>query len=218
MNMFHDLQLNIEQERQAIAAAAAAQRRVDGAMPQAEAAPVVQPQPPAEQPAVEFDGDDRMCAICQEQFVHGDRVVRLRCRHILHRQCNIQLLENTDTDIVLCPACRGRADTVAEFRFIGADRPSPWEGYTAADDARDRAAAGLSPQDDGAHIPIHTPRPAAAAAPASPTTPVQPVLLHTPPSAASFQSALEIAPSPDSYQTWHDLHMPPPWPMPPAHF
>ena len=104
MNMFFDLQRNIEHERQTIAAAAA-QRRADEAMPQAGAAPVEQPQPPAEQPAVEFDGDDRMCAICQEQFVHGDRVVRLRCRHILHRQCNIQLLENTDTTIVLCPAC-----------------------------------------------------------------------------------------------------------------
>ena len=133
MNMFFDLQQNIEFERRA----AEAQRRAaqqqawagEAAVQRPQSPPAETPQPPpAAEQVAEFDGDDRMCAICREDFVHGDQVVRLRCRHILHRQCNIALLENTDTSIVLCPACRGRADAVAEFRFIGADRPNPWEG------------------------------------------------------------------------------------------
>ena len=220
MAIFFDLQQNVEQQRQAIAA----QRRADERMPQAEE----EPQPPADggaggsaagvaptaQPqeqAVEFDGDDRMCAICRDEFVHGDRVVRLRCRHILHRQCNIQLLENTDSDIVLCPACRGRADAIAEFRFIGQAPEAP-AGWGAAGLSPELLAQAAQPQDDGAGgraagaapaaVPIHTPRRAASPVPSPlPTTPAQPIQLQTPPSAASFQSALSVQHPPDSYQT-----------------
>ena len=77
MNMFYDLQRNIEHERQATGA----QRRADEPMQQAGEAAVPQPQqnpaapddqaqPPPAEPMAMFDGDDRMCAICQGDFVH----------------------------------------------------------------------------------------------------------------------------------------------------
>ena len=109
MNMFFDLQQNIEHERRAAEAdRRAAQLQAwagDAAMqpPQNPQAEAPQP-PPAAEPVAQFDGDDRMCAICQEYFRHNDHVVRLRCRHILHYQCNVRLLENTAANVVLCPA------------------------------------------------------------------------------------------------------------------
>ena len=34
-----------------------------------------------------FDGDNRICTICQEELEDGERVVRLRFRHIFHAEC-----------------------------------------------------------------------------------------------------------------------------------
>ena len=85
MDQFNDLQLDIEQLR-----CAEVQRRIDEQQARAEDVAMHQPQPPPPaDAAVEFDGDDRMCAICRENFERGGQVARLRCRHIPHRKCNI---------------------------------------------------------------------------------------------------------------------------------
>ena len=90
MNMFFDLQQNIEHERRTAEADRRAARLQawagEAAMQQPQNPPAETPQPPpAAEPVAQFDGDDRMCAICQEYFRHNDHVVRLRCRHILQQ-------------------------------------------------------------------------------------------------------------------------------------
>ena len=34
-----------------------------------------------------FEGNDTVCSICSDEFVHDDRVCRLSCRHVFHTQC-----------------------------------------------------------------------------------------------------------------------------------
>ena len=34
-----------------------------------------------------YDGEEASCSICTEAFRHGERVCRLRCRHMFHTQC-----------------------------------------------------------------------------------------------------------------------------------
>ena len=67
---------------------------------------------------VEFDGDDRMCSICLEEFKGGDRVIRLVCRHLFHIHCWNDLLIRTDEATESCPNCRGSARIAARFRYI----------------------------------------------------------------------------------------------------
>eukprot|EP00959_Pyramimonas_sp_CCMP1952_P398724 8354948-Pyramimonas_sp.AAC.1 len=46
-------------------------------------------------------------------------------------------MQNADAQVVYCPACRGPADVIADFRIIGADRisagPTPVAPARAAD-------------------------------------------------------------------------------------
>ena len=50
--------------------------------------------PPADEVPVIFDGGNRTCTICQEEFEDGERVVRLRCRHIFHSECLMSAMVN----------------------------------------------------------------------------------------------------------------------------
>ena len=78
--------------------------------------PASTPRPP--QSEVEFDGDDRMCSICLEEFEGGDRVIRLVCRHVFHVHCWNDLLIRVDEATESCPNCRGSARIAARFRYI----------------------------------------------------------------------------------------------------
>ena len=49
---------------------------------------------PADEVPVIFDGDNRTCTICQEEFEDGERVVRPRCRHIFHSECWMSAMVN----------------------------------------------------------------------------------------------------------------------------
>ena len=69
---------------------------------------------------VTFDGDDRICAICLEEFEGGDRCLRVVCRHVFHVHCWNDLLISTEETTESCPSCRGSARIVARFRFIAA--------------------------------------------------------------------------------------------------
>ena len=66
--------------------------------------------------------------------MHGATVVRLVCRRILHHACHVGMMMRDTRGIVACPACRGPADVIAEFRFIGIDR-APVAGARRGDQA-----------------------------------------------------------------------------------
>eukprot|EP00959_Pyramimonas_sp_CCMP1952_P300518 6285660-Pyramimonas_sp.AAC.1 len=72
-------------------------------------------------PVAAFDGDDRESPICPEAFAHRERFASLQCCRILRRAGYLQLVQNTSAHTARCPARRGAADVVADFRFIGAD-------------------------------------------------------------------------------------------------
>ena len=74
---------------------------------------------------VEFDGDDRVCSICLDEFEHGIPVCRLVCRHLFHIECWHNLLVTIDEIDIHCPNCRGPGRTIARFRFIA----SPVHAY-----------------------------------------------------------------------------------------
>ena len=50
--------------------------------------------PPVDEVPVIFDGDNRRCTICQEDFEDGECVVRFRCRHIFHSECWMSAMVN----------------------------------------------------------------------------------------------------------------------------
>ena len=96
------------------------------------------PIPEPETPVI-FDGDNRTCTICQEEFEDGERVVRLRCRHIFHSSCwmsamvshGAPLESDSDPD---CPNCRGQGTIIALWNYIDASlvtqpgAPNLWTG------------------------------------------------------------------------------------------
>ena len=69
---------------------------------------------------VEFDGDDRMCAVCPEEFENGDRVLRIVCRHIFHVNCWHDFMVSSGDGPERCPSCRGSGRVIARFRFVEA--------------------------------------------------------------------------------------------------
>ena len=78
---------------------------------------------PTEMP-VPYDGDEFDCSICVETLEEGQRALRLQCRHVYHEQCWTRALHNGQQT---CPNCRGAAQVVAIWNFIG-PRPEPTQG------------------------------------------------------------------------------------------
>ena len=78
--------------------------------------PVATPDPPM---PVIFDGDNRTCTICIQEFIGGQRVVRLMCRHVFHGDCwtRFMMSENTSPTIE-CPNCRGSGVLIAMWDYI----------------------------------------------------------------------------------------------------
>jgi len=75
---------------------------------------------------IDFDGDDRTCAICLEAFASGDRVLRIVCRHVFHIHCWNDMLISSESDVQdRCPSCRGSARILARFRFIASPAHQP---------------------------------------------------------------------------------------------
>ena len=90
--------------------------------------PPAPPEPviPAPQTPVIFDGDNRSCTVCIQDFEHGQRVVRLRCRHVFHGDCWMAVhvshtnraAERLTLDNPECPNCRGVGEIIALWDFI----------------------------------------------------------------------------------------------------
>ena len=110
-------------------AAAAAQAEVVNAFVPAD--PAEELHPPAPATPVIFDGDNRSCTVCIQDFEHGQRVVRLRCRHVFHGDCwmAVHLAHNaramprnslraTEVGPTECPNCRGVGEIIALWDYI----------------------------------------------------------------------------------------------------
>ena len=84
--------------------------------------------PHVDEVPVIFDGDNRTCTICQEELEDGERVVRLRCRHIFHAECwMLAVVINHGApldgdDGPECPNCRGQGTIIALWNYIDANQ------------------------------------------------------------------------------------------------
>merc|ERR1712048_116768 len=74
---------------------------------------------------VHWDGDESTCSICTNDFQSGDKVCRLRCRHMFHSECvdecirvHVRSAQADFTAMPDCPNCRGAGTIVATWRFI----------------------------------------------------------------------------------------------------
>ena len=71
-----------------------------------------------------FDGDCRFCNICLSRFEAGERVIRVRCRHMFHAECWQDLCRNSEprlnaTNLIPdCPNCRGPGHVIASWWYI----------------------------------------------------------------------------------------------------
>ena len=71
-----------------------------GTLPEAPA-PVQTPDPPI---PVIFDGDNRTCTICIQEFSADQRVIRLMCRHVFHGDCWTRyMMSDQGTPTIECP-------------------------------------------------------------------------------------------------------------------
>ena len=168
----------------------------------------------AGQPSVAiYAGDDWACPICLMDYRHGDRAVRLQCRLILHRACHLELLQNFTIAVGGCPARRGPADAIADFRFIGAPAgPGPMAPAreAAARDAPEEAAPQQDAEEESMDFGVfqaQSPRPSRA-----PGAPRQD-LMQSPESASSYRAAVDAAVPRDTHLDLRMPHYPPtlPW-------
>ena len=86
-----------------------------GTLPEAPA-PIQTPDPPI---PVIFDGDNRTCTICIQEFSADQRVIRLMCRHVFHGDCWTRyMMSDQGTPTIECPNCRGSGNLIAMWNYI----------------------------------------------------------------------------------------------------
>lgn len=73
--------------------------------------------------SVVYEGDERTCPICIEEYLDQEQLVRFPCRHTTHADCwTQQLLVEEDPP---CPCCRGSGRVVATFTYIAPRQETP---------------------------------------------------------------------------------------------
>lgn len=65
---------------------------------------------PAAPEVTVYDGGEYSCSLCLENMQEGERVCRLRCRHVFHAACWDQMRNANNAS---CPNCRGSPDIIA---------------------------------------------------------------------------------------------------------
>ena len=66
-----------------------------------------------------YDGNDRACSLCQEEFEPGQQVCRLTCRHMFHTPCwGTYTSHSADQAYMSWPNCRGPCRMIAVLPFI----------------------------------------------------------------------------------------------------
>ena len=68
-----------------------------------------------------YEGDNETCRPCLEDFVEGNWLIRLVCRHQFHARCWTDAVQSDSRD---CPNCRGSGRIIARFRYIAQRPPS----------------------------------------------------------------------------------------------
>ena len=85
----------------------------------AAAAAVPVPHAPELVPLI-YDGAEESCSICAEAFRGGERVCRLRCRHMFHADCWQQYVSVNQLreEFSNCPNCRGSGTLIAIWNYL----------------------------------------------------------------------------------------------------
>ena len=91
------------------------------------------PEPPAphgDPPPIFYD-EAGQCSICHQNFEDGERVCRLRCRHMFHSACWEQVMSIASTPHEAaggntrfrddCPNCRGQGALIAVWEYVDPD-------------------------------------------------------------------------------------------------
>ena len=80
------------------------------------------PQPAQIADVITFDGEDAECTICRANFVHGEWVCRIQCRHVFHASCwNTHVADDIvvrGRSLLRCPNCRGGTTMIARWNWI----------------------------------------------------------------------------------------------------
>ena len=92
-----------------------------------------------------FDGRLTACAICLEDFAHGNLAARLGCRHCFHKSCYDSLVVRAQPGSTPeCPICRGAEPLVTTFTYRGPDTyDEAQRNFVAATEALDEVREQL---------------------------------------------------------------------------
>ena len=126
-----------------------------------------QPQQPEVVPVI-FDGNNATCTICgptDNTFAPGNRVCRLRCRHIFHATCWNEYHNHADASRAFrgdCPNCRGRGDVIAIWNYIDPNLvtqylPDGTGRQVSNDMAVDQSVELTTPRSVATEYPFDTP-------------------------------------------------------------
>ena len=91
--------------------------------------PAPAPLAPREDPPPHFYDEVGECSICTERFDEGERVCRLRCRHMFHSACWERVMRIAGTRNEAsgnpfrddCPNCRGQGAMIAVWEYVDPD-------------------------------------------------------------------------------------------------
>ena len=69
-----------------------------------------------------YEGNERTCSLCQEEFEHNQQVCRLTCRHMFHASCRESFTSHSVRQPqISCPNCRGPGRMIAVWPYIDAE-------------------------------------------------------------------------------------------------
>ncbi len=74
---------------------------------------------PQEEVPIIYDGAETTCSFCRQDFLHGERVCRITCRHMCHSECWSNYMEQGSGHRE-CPNCRGAGSLIAVWDYIDA--------------------------------------------------------------------------------------------------
>ncbi len=104
-----------------------------------------------------FYDEAGQCSICRENFEDGERVCRLRCRHMFHSACWEQVMSFAGTPNEAaggntrfrddCPNCRGQGALIAVWEYVDPDlltQRTDWRLPTSCDGRAARSVIGTA--------------------------------------------------------------------------
>ena len=144
----------------------------------------------------DYDALDDSCALCREEYLERDSVVRLVCRHLYHTACWTEYLMHPQARMS-CPVCRGSARVIARFSYR-ADYETPGPSQPTSEHPSRAASEESRATDVGARTPTRRP---------------ETYEMNTPPPAAAADE--EPGESPYNFEAFHASRIFPWWPSVP---